>query len=57
MPNQPDDILNVTLGYDIGGFSARLSFVYQDNILVGINRTYKELDAYTAAYKRWDFTA
>jgi TonB-dependent receptor len=57
MPDQPDDILNATLGYDIGGFSARLSFVYQDNILVGINRTYKELDAYTAAYKRWDFTA
>lgn len=57
MPNQPDDIFNATLGYDIGGFSARLSFVYQDNVLVGINRTYKELDAYTDAYYRWDFTA
>ncbi len=57
MPNQPDDIFNATLGYDIGGFSARLSFVYQDNVLVGINRTYKELDSYTDAYYRWDFTA
>ena len=57
MPNQPDDVLNVTLGYDIGGFSARLSFVYQDNVLVGVNRTYKELDSYTDAYYRWDFTA
>jgi hypothetical protein len=57
MPNQPDDVLNVTLGYDIGGFSARLSFVYQDNVLVGVNRTYAELDAYTDAYYRWDFTA
>lgn len=57
MPNQPDDVFNFTLGYDIGGFSARLSFVYQDNVLAGINRTYDELDSYTGAYKRWDFTA
>ena len=57
MPNQPDDVFNFTIGYDIGGFSARLSFVYQDNVLTGVNRTYDELDAYTDAYKRWDFTA
>ncbi|MFK8068103.1 MAG: TonB-dependent receptor [Gammaproteobacteria bacterium] len=57
MPNQPDDVFNFTIGYDIGGFSARLSYVYTDNVLVGINRTYDELDSYTAAYKRWDFTA
>ena len=57
MPNQADDVFNVTLGYDIGGFSARLSFVYTDNTLVGINRTYHELDSYTDAYYRWDFTA
>ena len=56
MPNQPDDVFNFTLGYDIGGFSARLSFVYQDNILTGVNRTYDELDSYTDAYKRWDLT-
>ncbi|MEM7658597.1 MAG: TonB-dependent receptor, partial [Bacteroidota bacterium] len=57
MPNQPDDVFNFTLGYDIKGFSARLSFVYQDNVLSGINRTYDELDSYTGAYRRWDFTA
>ena len=57
MPNQPDDVFNLTLGYDIGGFSARLTYVYTDNILVGVNRTYDELDSYTAAYRRWDFTA
>lgn len=57
MPNQPDDVFNVTLGYDIGGFSARLSFVYQDNVLTGVNRTYDELDSFTDASKRWDFTA
>ncbi|MCA9740293.1 MAG: TonB-dependent receptor [Deferribacteres bacterium] len=57
MPDQPNDILNATLGYDIGGFSARLSFVYQDNVLGSANRTYEELDSYTDAYYRWDFTA
>lgn len=57
MPDQSDDVFNLTLGYDIRGFSARLSFVYQDNVLVGINRTYHELDSYTDAYYRWDFTA
>lgn len=57
MPNQPDDIFNLTIGYDVGGFSARLSYVYTDNVLVGVNRTYDELDSYTAAYKRWDLTA
>jgi TonB-dependent receptor len=57
MPNQPNDILNATLGYDIGGFSARLSFVYQDNVLTSANRTWEELDAYTDASYRWDLTA
>ena len=56
MPNQPDDVFNLTVGYDVGGFSARLSFVYQDNVLTGVNRTYDELDSYTDAYKRWDLT-
>ena len=57
MPNQADDVFNLTIGYDIGGFSARLTYLYQNNVLTGVNRTYAELDAYTAAYKRWDFTA
>ncbi len=55
--DQPDDILNLTVGYDIGGFSARLSYQYTNNILRGINSTYQELDSYTAPYSRWDFTA
>ena len=55
--DQPDDILNVTLGYDIGGFSARLSFLYQDNVFREAHTTYEELDSYTDAYYRWDFTA
>jgi TonB-dependent receptor len=55
--NQPDDIMNVTLGYDIGGFSARLSFLYQDNLLRSADVRQEELDSYTGAYYRWDFTA
>ena len=57
MPNQPDDVFNFTVGYDIGGFSARLSYVFTDNVLIGVNRTFDELDSFTGAYKRWDFTA
>lgn len=55
--NQPNDILNLTLGIDIGGFSARLSFLYQNNVLRSAHPVYQELDSYTAPYKRWDFTA
>jgi len=57
MPNQPDDIFNLTIGYDIGDFSGRLSYVFTDNVLVRVNRTFDELDSYTDAYRRWDFTA
>ena len=55
--DQPDDILNMTIGYDIGGFSARLSFQYTNNVLKSANPVYQELDSYTAPYSRWDFTA
>ena len=57
MPNQPDDVFNFTIGYDIGGFSGRLSYQYTDNILTGVERTFQELDTYTGSYGRWDFTA
>ena len=55
--DQPNDVLNLTLGYDIGGFSARLSFQYTDNVLRSADMIYQELDSYTAPYSRWDFTA
>jgi TonB-dependent receptor len=55
--DQPNDILNLTLGYDIGGFSARLSFLYQDNVLISSDIKQEELDKYTGAYYKWDFTA
>jgi len=30
--NQPNDIINISLGYDYKGFSFRVSMLYQDNI-------------------------
>jgi hypothetical protein len=32
MLNQPNDVANVALGYDLGGFSVRLSMLYMDNV-------------------------
>ncbi len=53
LPDQPNHILNATLGYDFRGFSARVSFLYQDNVL-GSPSTREELDSYTDALRRWD---
>lgn len=55
--DQPDDILNLTVGYDLGGFSARVSYQYTDNILRGFDTTFEEEDSNTSAYRRWDFSA
>ena len=55
--DQPSDILNLTLGFDFGGFSARLSYLYQDDVLELANNRYRELDEHTRPYSRWDFTA
>lgn len=55
--DQPDDILNFTLGYDIGGFSARLSYLYQDDVLEYAHAQYEGYDEHTKPYSRWDFTA
>lgn len=53
MPQQANDILNTTVGYDFRGFSARLSFLYQGNVVGGI--AYRiELDSFTDDYYRWD---
>jgi TonB-dependent receptor len=32
MLNQPNDVVNLAMGYDLGGFSLRVSMLYQDNI-------------------------
>lgn len=60
MPDQPSHIFNITLGYDLGGFSARLSYLYQTDKLIGIGYegTYpsSRLSSYTGGYGRLDLT-
>jgi len=53
--NQGDDILNVALGIDYKGFSARISFNLQGNVIttVGIR---PEEDQFTGNIYKWDFT-
>ncbi len=53
MPHQANDILNTTVGYDFRGFSTRLSFVFQGNLLAGAAGR-KELDSFTDDFYRWD---
>ncbi len=50
---QPDNIFNLSLGFDYKAFSFRVSWLYQDNIFTGPN-FWPQLRSYTAAYSRWD---
>ncbi len=54
--NQPDNILNLSVGYDYKAFSARVSLIYQDNVFQG-NNFYPQLRQDKATYTRWDFSA
>ncbi|MBD3377934.1 TonB-dependent receptor [candidate division KSB1 bacterium] len=54
LQNQPDLVGNVSLGYDKGGFSARLSYYYQGNTLNSISRMFPIEDKYKAELSRWD---
>ncbi|HXX65103.1 MAG TPA: TonB-dependent receptor, partial [Bacteroidota bacterium] len=51
--DQPDDIVNLTLGYDLMGFSTRVSMLYQTDVFKGEN-FWPELRTNTSAYLRWD---
>jgi len=53
--DQPDNILNVSLGYDIGGFSVRVSMLYTDDIFAG-SSFWPQLRTTTSAYTRWDLS-
>jgi TonB-dependent receptor len=53
---QPNNIVNLSLGYDYGGFSIRLSMLYQDDIFTGAN-FWPQLRSNTSAYRRWDISA
>ena len=53
MPGQADDILNLALGYEKGGFSGRLSLNYQGSNLHFLGAR-EELDGWSDSYRRWD---
>lgn len=52
-PGQADHIVNISLGYEKGGFSGRVSMVYQGATLGDIG-TRAELDGFTDEFTRWD---
>ena len=52
--HQANDIANVSLGYDYKGFSARVSFRFQGNVISGIG-TRPEENAYTDNIYAYDF--
>jgi TonB-dependent receptor len=53
---QPNDIMNGYIGYDLGGFSGRVSFVYQGNSVSNIGGD-PEQDGFTKDYFRIDASA
>lgn len=57
MPGQPDRVANVTLGYEVGAFSSRVSYIYQARALAVIGEgESNRADGYTDAYHRWDLS-
>ncbi|MEL7363808.1 MAG: TonB-dependent receptor, partial [Bacteroidota bacterium] len=56
MPDQSANVFNATLGYDIGGFSARLSYLYQSNTASFINPREALLDTFVGDYSRFDLS-
>jgi len=53
---QPNDVMNAYVGYDYGGFSARVSFVFQGNIVTNIG-AYPEAEGFSKNYDRFDVSA
>ncbi|MCE1190164.1 MAG: TonB-dependent receptor [Ignavibacteria bacterium] len=51
--NQPNDIVNVSVGFDYSGFSMRVSMLYQTNIFTGTN-FWPALRSNTENYTRFD---
>ncbi|MEN8157405.1 MAG: TonB-dependent receptor [Bacteroidota bacterium] len=53
--DQPDDVVNVQIGYDYKGFSARISMLYQARIFASAD-VWPELSALSDDYLRWDLS-
>ncbi len=51
--DQPNNIANIAIGYDLGGFSARVSMLTQSDIF-GATNFWPELRSNTQQYLRWD---
>jgi TonB-dependent receptor len=51
--DQPDHLLNISLGYDYNDFSIRISMLYHTDIFTGVD-FWPQLRSHTAAYRRWD---
>jgi len=56
MPGQSDHIANISIGYEKGDFTGRVSMIYQGSLLQTIG-TREELDGFTDDFVRWDFIA
>ena len=56
LPGQSDHIANVTLGYDLGGFSARVSYLYQSGAGSFTNVSNDLLSEAVADYSRFDLS-
>ncbi|OYV84996.1 MAG: hypothetical protein B7Z63_06120, partial [Ignavibacteriae bacterium 37-53-5] len=54
--DQPNNIFNISLGFDYRGFSVRVAMVYQADIFTAASQ-WPQLRGYTAAYERWDVAA
>lgn len=50
---QPDDIINLSLGFDYRDFSIRIAMLYQADIFTGVN-FWPQIRTNTASYRRWD---
>lgn len=53
--NQGDDIINIAMGIDYKGFSGRISFNLQGNVITSVGIR-PEDDQFTSNIYRWDFT-
>ena len=53
--NQPNDIVNLSVGYDYKKFSIRASMIYQSDVFNNTN-FYNSLRSDKVKYMRWDFS-
>ncbi|MHB8337064.1 MAG: TonB-dependent receptor [Ignavibacteriaceae bacterium] len=54
--DQPNNIVNLSVGFDYRDFSIRVAFLYQSDVFTGPN-FWPQLRSYTAPYRRWDLAA